>query len=241
MNKLLLGVGMLLLLYGVGSTVVAQSSQSPTYELRESYIGIGGSIDSSSPGYRSSDTVGDIGIGNSSSPSYNSSSGFNTTNDPRLSVIVNTSTVNFGALSSAATTTATSTFSVLNYTSQGYSVYTIGSPPAITGHTLSGMSSTGPSQVGVEQYGINLKANTSPITFGSDPVQVPSTSFSYGAASTGYNTADNYRYVAGEKIANAAQSSGQTNYTVAYIINASTSTPAGKYTGTQSLVVVGTY
>ena len=103
------------------------------------------------------------------------------------------------------------------------------------------MNPAAASAVGTEQYGINLKANTSPTTFGADPLQVPSSSFSYGIASTGYNVANNYRYVAGEKIAEAPQTSGQTNYTISYIVNVSTTTAGGAYSGSQSLVVVGTY
>lgn len=241
MNKLSLSLGTLLLLYGVSTSVAAQILQSPSYEIQESYFGSGGSVESSSPSYIGSDTVGDISVGDSSSAAYSSSLGFNTTTDPRLSVVVNTSSVAFGTLSSAAATTATSTFSVLNYTSHGYSVFTVGTPPTNSTHTLSGMSSTGPSQVGVEQYGINLKANTSPVTFGANPVQTPSSSFSYGAASSGYDAANNFRYIAGEEIALAGRSSGQTDYTISYIVNTSTTTPGGRYTGTQVLVVVGTY
>src|SRR5581483_7724152 len=127
-------------------------------------------------------------VGESSSGSYRNQAGFNTTNDPRLILVVNTSSINFGQLSTAAATTATSTFKVLNYTSSGYSVFTAGNPPSNGLHTLTGMSPAAASQTGTEQFGINLKANTSPVSFGADPSQVPSGSFSFGAASTGYST-----------------------------------------------------
>jgi hypothetical protein len=103
------------------------------------------------------------------------------------------------------------------------------------------MSSTTASVVGTEQFGINLKANTSPISFGSEASQAPDSSFAFGAATSGYNTANNFRYVAGEQIAGAARSSGETDYTISYIVNTSTTTPAGQYIGRQSLVAVGTY
>lgn len=243
MNKILLIVGLSLVVFGLSGTALGQQSvpTSPNYNLPESYVGPGGSLDSSSTNYRSSDTAGDIGVGNSASTNFNAQSGFNTTNDPRLVLVVNTSSVSFGALSTSVAKTATSTFSVLNYTAHGYGVYTIGAPPSNGAHSLEGITSTGPSQVGVEQYGINLVANTSPVTFGAIPVQTPSGSFSFGAASSGYNTANNFRYVPGEQIAAASQSSGQTDYTISYIVNAATNTPGGQYGGSQSLVVVGTY
>lgn len=79
------------------------------------------------------------------------------------------------------------------------------------------------------------------MTFGAEAAQVPSGSFSYGVASAGYNTANNFRYVAGEQIAGATRTSGQTNYTISYIVNVATTTPGGQYLGAQALVVVGTY
>ncbi len=241
MDKTLFTISCLLLLFGVSGSVVAQGMSSSGYRIDESYLGPGGTVESTSTSYKFGGTLGDTGVGESSSSTYRAQSGFNTTNDPRLSVVVNTSSINFGQLSAAAATTATATFSVLNYTAYGYSVFTIGSPPSNGGYTLTGMASAAPSSPGTEQYGINLKANTSPVTFGADPAQVPSSSFSYGTASTGYNTANNFKYVAGEKIAEATQTSGQTDYTISYIVNVSNTTPGGSYSGSQSLVVVGTY
>ena len=230
-----------LLLYGFSGTATAQVLNSPNYSLPESYIGPGGSTDSSSPNYQGRDSIGDITTGQSGSASYTAEGGSVTPDEPRLSVSMGASTVNFGSFSTSATSTATSTFTVLNYTSHGYGVYIIGNPPSNGSHILANMSSTGPSTVSVEQYGINLRANTSPATFGSDPVQVPSGTFSYGAVATGYNTVNNFRYIAGEKIAEATQSSGETDYTISFIVNTATDTPGGQYTGSQGLVVVGTY
>ena len=130
---------------------------------------------------------------------------------------------------------------MLNYTANGYNIYTNGTPPSSTSHTLTGLASPTASQVGVEQYGINLKANSSPISQGADPLQIPSGGFSFGVGSAGYNTANNYKYVNGETIAESGQSSGETDYTISYIVNVSTATPAGQYTGNQGLIVVGSY
>jgi hypothetical protein len=242
MNRLLVVVALCLIVFGFTSSAFADPvPSSSNYSLPESYVGPGGAETSTSPNFTSTGTTGDLGVGNSSSANYNTQAGFNTTADPRLTLIVNTTTASFGALSTTVASTATSTFSVLNYTSYGYGVYTIGSPPSMGSHSLAGMSSTTASQVGTEQFGINLKANTSPITFGAEAVQNPSGSFSSGAATIGYNTANNFRYVSGEQIAGASRSSGETDYTISYIINTSITTPGGTYTGAQSLVVIGTY
>lgn len=219
----------------------AQSASSPNYQVDESFIGNGGAVDSSSANYSATESVGDTAVGEGSSTNFQAQSGAQTTNEPRLAFTVGTSTLNFGALSTSATATATSTFSVLNYTSYGYVVQTLGTPPSSGAYTLAAMASTGPSVIGTEQYGINLVANTSPATFGANPSQVPSGTFSSGAAASGYSTTNNFRYVNGETIASASASSGQTDYTISYIINAATSTPGGTYTGTQSLICTGTY
>ena len=234
-------IGSLMIFYGFGSSVLAQSQSSGSYRIDESYIGPGGSVQSSSSSYSQSSSLGDTATGDSSSNSYQSQSGFNTTSDPRLVLVINTSAIGFGGFSASVASHAVSTFSVLNYTSSGYSVYTVGSSPSNGSHNLLSMSSSAASQVGVEQFGMNLVANTSPVTFGADPVQVPSGSFSFGTASSGYNNANNFRYNAGEKIAESVKSSGETDFTISYIVNVATTTPGGNYSGNQELLVVGSY
>jgi len=225
----------------VAKNIVFAQSISPNYQINEDFIGGGGLIESNSTNYSAQDTIGETGIGNSVGTNYQTNSGFQTTSEPRLSFTVDTSSINFGTLSIGSTATATSTFSVLNYTSHGYIVITSGSPPSNGGYTLAGMGSTGPSSSGTEQFGINLKANTSPTSFGAEAVQVPDNTFSFGEAAANYNSANNYRYVAGESIARSVKTSGQTNFTVSYIVNASTTTAGGAYSGGQTLICIGTY
>lgn len=219
----------------IGMLETAQALSSTNYRIDESFIGGGGLIEESSTNFKAGESIGDLGVGDSSSANYQSSSGYTTTNDPALSFAVNTSSISFGALSTSATATGTSTFSVINYTSYGYVVQTIGAPPSTGNYVLAGMNPAGPSQVGVEQYGINLRANTSPSTFGADA------NGGFGIAAVNYNTPNNFRYVAGEVIASAPKSSGQTDYTISYIVNASTTTAGGSYSGRQELVCTGTY
>lgn len=224
--------------------VRAQSSQSPNYQIDESFIGPGGTLESGSTNYLTApggQSIGNTGgAGDSGSANFQAQSGATTTNDPSLACITNTSSVNFGALSSSVVATATATFSVLNYTSFGYVVQTVGTPPSSGSHTLANMASNAASTPGTEQFGINLVDNTSP-NIGADPAQIPSSSFSYGEAANNYDTPDSFRYVQGETIALAPKTSGQTDYTISYIVNIATTTPGGSYTGSQVLVCTGTY
>ncbi len=210
-------------------------ASSTNYRIQEDFIGAGGLINESSTNYQANESIGDIGVGNSTSTNYQTNSGYTTTSDPALTFIVNTSSINFGALSTSATATGAATFSVINYTSYGYVVTTIGTPPRTGSYTLAGMNPAAASQTGTEQYGINLKANSSPMTLGADP------SGGFGVAASGYSTANNYKYVDGDTIASAPKSSGQTNFTISYIVNASNTTAGGSYTGTQELICTGTY
>ena len=209
--------------------------KSNSYEVDESFIGGGGLVTENSANYRAGESIGDVGTGTSSSTNFQTNSGYTTTNDPALSFIVNTSSMNFGALTSTATATATMSFSAIYYTSYGYSVLIYGNPPSNGSHTLTAMSTTAASQTGTEQFGLNLRGNTSPIAFGADP------SGGYGTFSTGYGTINQYTYTSGSTIATSAKSSGVTNFTGSYIINTSVSTAGGTYTGTQTLICVGTY
>ena len=219
----------------------AQSS-STNYEINEYFIGPGGQLESSSTNYQlQGGGAGDTGVGESESTNFRQQAGFNTASEPRLSFAITDGAVELGGLSTVTTATDTATFSVLNYTTYGYVVQILGDTPVNGSHNLAAMSSTAASQVGTEQFGINLVANTSPTTFGADPAQVPSSDFSYGQAATNYNTANNYRYVQGETIALAGEASGQTDYTISYITNISETTPGGEYAGGLTLIVVGTY
>jgi hypothetical protein len=95
--------------------------------------------------------------------------------------------------------------------------------------------------VGTEQFGINLVANTNPTTFGANPVQQPDSTFSYGAAATGYNTANLFKYVKGDVVASSSKSSGTTVYTISYLYNISPVTDAGEYRFSHVLVATATF
>ncbi len=243
-KSVFIGLMVLLCIFIVQSKVAWGQGSSSNYRIDESFIGPGGSLDSGSTNYQfqsGQQSVGNTGVTNGISTNYQTQQGYTTTSDPTLACTVNTSSVNFGGLSTSVTATSTATFKVLNYTSYGYIVSIIGATPNTGSHNLTNMSSTGPSSAGTEQFGINLVANTSPTTFGASPVQMPDSSFSFGVAATNYNTTNNYRYVSGETIASAPKTSGETDYTISYIINVATTTPGGTYSGNQAIVCTGTY
>lgn len=211
--------------------------KSSNYEIDESTVGAGGLIQENSAHYQAGEFIGDLAIGNSSSANFQLNAGYETTADPALTFIVN-SGANFGDFSPTTATVTTSTFQVIDYTSYGYIVQIMGTPPTNGGHVITPMSTTGVSQAGIEQFGINVVHNTSPVVFGADP---SNGLFGVGEASTNYNTPNNYRYVSGETIADGPKSSGSTIYTISYLVNVASHTPGGQYTSSQTLVCTGTY
>ncbi len=235
---LLIVIPALLVCGYLSSVVLADSLKSTNYQFTEQSLGASGLVGSQSANYKSDSAIGILGLNTSASTNIQINAGNITTGDPSLTFIVSSANVVFGNFSAGTASTATATFSVLDYTSYGYIVQIIGNPPSYGSHTISAMSSAGPSVSGSEQFGINVVANTSPVSLGANP---DNGSFGFGQAATGYNTANSYKYISGDTIALGPKSSGTTNYTISYIINVNALTPGGDYTGGQTLLCTGTY
>lgn len=211
--------------------------QSPSYRFDESVIGVGGMGEASSTNYKAVEDVGALAVGNSASTNFQVDAGTKTTHDPTLSFKINTANLDLGNFTASGPTTTTASFSVSNYTSYGYVVQILGTPPKNGSHTITPLATTSASQAGVDQFGINLVANTAPLV-GTNP---DNGQFGFGSAAPNYATPNMYRFVNGETIAKAEKSSGETNYTMSYLVNVESLTPGGKYTSNQTLIVTGTY
>lgn len=236
------GTGVILAIVGclIGATGIAsaQTLQSPSYRFDESVIGAGGLNQSSSTNYQASSSTGQLAIGNSASENLQVEAGDQTTDDPALSFSFNDPEAKLGNFTSAAATMTTASFSVSNYTSYGYAIYLVGGTPSNGDHELPAMAATGPSQSGIEQFGVNLVANTDPESIGANPNHGL---FGVGSATPNYATPNEFRYVSGESIASAPESSGVTTYTISYLVNVDSLTPGGKYGSKQTVIVTGTY
>jgi hypothetical protein len=230
----------------VPAPALAQSSSSSNYRVDQTFFGSGGELNACSTGpagYCSKQTAGELGIGNTSSAHYQIYAGFNTTDDPYIEFVVTGSNIDLGYLDTSAVKTANGAFYVRAWQAGGYVVRTEADPPTNPsgGHQLTPLSSPTASSAGTEQFGMNLVANTSPATFGTDPQQVPDNTFSFGTAAAGYNTTNQYKYAKGDIVAQATKSTSVTIYTVSYIFNINDATPAGQYNFAHNLVATGTY
>lgn len=239
-KTLLVSLGLSLI---ASHVIIAQQTQSTNYGINEYFIGPGGDLDLNSASYNARATLGDLGIGNSGSTNYQIYGGFTTTDVPYLEFTVNATTIDMGTLTATSTGTGTATFSVRTYLAEGYVVSVGGTLPTLANSsaTIDAIAAQTASTQGTEQFGFNLAANTSPSVFGAVPVQVPDATFSFGAATDEYNDDGLFKYDATDSIASSASSSGQTDYTVSYILNVSEITDAGIYTASQSFIATSTF
>jgi hypothetical protein len=245
-----------------------QQTCSTGYGVDEFSFGVGGSLcDPSSPSnsehstnYCAKTAVGETGTGNSLGTLYQAQAGFNTDRNPSLTLLIDDSqcsalhggtsgsSFDAGTLTTGSVAHVTGNFSVMSYLTSGYVVKTHGTRPSYTSggntHFLTALSNATPS-AGTEGFGMNLVANTGSgyggSAFGFGVSKLPDVTFSFGAASAGYNTADQFSYTDGAQIAASSKSSGVSCYFPSYVFAISNVTPAGKYTFNQSIVVTSTY
>ena len=219
--------------------VSAETSSSPNFTVTETEFGSGSTSDVCHGQYCVRGSIGSMVSGTSGTASF----GPITPDVPTLDVIVEPGpeSSDVGVLTTEATATRTMIVKVRSYLSDGYQLQIAGQPPTYNGSSLATPSSPAASTSGTEQFGINAVANTAPVTFGADPVQVPSSEFSYGQVRPNYATANQYMYQPGDTVARSTVASGQTDYTISMIINVANSTPAGRYASVFSAVVVPLY
>ena len=218
--------------------ITAQALKSNNFQFDETSIGTSGPLNQSSANYGLSGATGDMGVGNSASGNYQIDAGSKTDPDPVLAFAVENTEASFGVLSSSVTATAIAKFSVLNYSSHGYTIQIFGKSPTNDSHSIKSLENTEMSQAGTEQFGINLVANTQPTSVGSNP---DNGLFGFGSITDDYKIPNYYKYNEGDIIAMAGKSSGITNYTITYLLNVAGLTPGGEYRSDQTLIVLGTY
>lgn len=255
-QRLILGFTLSIILsFGSSSFIFAQSS-SDNYMIEEYYFGTGGEVDASSPNYRARQSTGSLGVGNTSSDNFDASTGFNTQSEPFLEMAVMDATVDFGELDSGSTSYGSAqaggcncSFYVRTYLSSEYIIVTASQPPVSEGgESLDAKVALGApsSNDAVEEFGMNLVANTAPAVFGTDPANQPDDTFADGEAATDYNQPDNFKYGVGDTIARSQATSGNpaiglTEYTISYIAKPGINTPAGFYQMNHELIAIATF
>lgn len=225
----------------------AAESESDNYSVDRVFFGAGGELEACSNDYCAKQAAGEIAAGHIAGNAFRANAGFNVEREPYLAFSVAGGS-DLGYLSQAGTATATATFAVKTYLASGYVVQLASDPPTNVEnptHQIDGLASQTSSSAGTEQFGINLIANTvgcgAPANFGNDPVQVPDNTFSFGEVDDDYDDCGQFKYVKGDVVASSDRSSGETDFTMAFIYNISALTASGEYVFNGELVATSTF
>lgn len=221
-----------------GDISQAETASSENYQAIEVEFGAGGELNSCSGEYCAHASIGSLDGSDASSPSYSASfDQLDLDSEPTLEVIVEPGESNLGVLTTEASATKTTKIKIRSYMSGGYTLHLFGELPQYEDHKLKSLATPAEAMPGVEQFGINVVANTSP-NVGANPIQVPSGEISFGYPSEGYNQPNLFKYISGDEIARSDTETGQTDFTISMIVNISNLTPAGHFVSDFSAVVV---
>jgi hypothetical protein len=223
----------------------AQIPSSSNYSVPESGFSSGSEIDANSANFSARTSIGDLGIGQSESGSYIGFAGFISPDEEYVELTIPVTVIDMGVINPGVPGTGTATITARAYLNDRYVIISPRNSPSLpTGETIDPITSASPFNSAIEQFGINLVANTSPVVQGADPSRQPldNGTFAFGEAAPGYNTPNNYQYNAGDIIARSVtRGYGETDYTISYLLNVTPITPAGTYTMEQDLVITATF
>ncbi|MDB5180494.1 MAG: exported protein of unknown function [Candidatus Saccharibacteria bacterium] len=222
---------------GGASTAFAITSSSNNYQMTETQFG--SSQKSCSGQYCAQTSIGEATDGKTIA---SSTAEFQDVidNEPLLDVVIEAGASNLGVLSTETTATKTTSIKIRNYLTGGYTLQLIGDAPKFGDHTLRTPNEPTASTPGVEQFAVNAVANTAPVV-GANPVQVPDNQQTYGLVNTDYHFSNLYKYLSQDVIAHSDMDSGHTDYTISMIVNISSLTPAGHYSGDFMAVVIPSF
>ncbi len=168
-----------------------------------------------------------------------------TTIDPYLTFAITTTSVSLTGETGSGNPSYTdtginegddNTLAAATNSNGGYNITYNGATLTNGGNTITAMNNQGASTKNSEQFGINLMANTTPLT-GVDP------SGGIGAPTNDYNDTNQFKFVASTTtpLASAGGPSNTTTYTVSYIVNVAGSTEPITYSTTITYICTGQY
>lgn len=143
--------------------------------------------------------------------------------------------IDFGELSRATPSAATSQFAGASNDVTGYSVSVHGNTMTSGNNIIPALALNSPSDAGTSQYGINLRDNSTP-QVGQNPAGSGT-----AAVASGYGIANSFRYVPGETIANTSLPSNFNRFTVSYLVNVSGNQFPGVYATTMTYIATASF
>lgn len=147
----------------------------------------------------------------------------------------NGSYLDLGELSSSSARSGTSQMLVATNAVDGYNVTLLGTPLASGTNALNALTSNDVSRPGTSQFGLNLRANSSP-TVGSNPGGP-----GVASPSPNYNQPNSYRFASGETIIANSVPDDVRLYTASYIVNIPAAQAAGVYVSTITYICLASF
>jgi len=145
------------------------------------------------------------------------------------------SIVSLGELSESNANSSTSQFASATNDESGHNIFINGQTMTSGNNIIPALSSVSASSAGNSQFGVNLRANSSP-SVGANPSGVGSTT-----ASGDYNITNQYKFNNGDVIASSNLPTDFKVFTVSYVVNISKDQPAGNYAATLLYTAVASF
>jgi len=139
-----------------------------------------------------------------------------------------------GSFSPDLTAAAQHQILVATNAGNGYNVSVAGTSMTSGNNVITAMTG-GTSQKGVSQFGINLRANTTP-TIGQD-----TTGPGFAAVTAGYGQQNHFRFNSGDIVATTNFADDYRKYTISYIVNVPPAQPGGVYSTTLTYVCLANF
>src|SRR3990167_10945598 len=147
--------------------------------------------------------------------------------------------ISFGSFSTTSTKSGTSVMAASTNGGYGYAITVNGTTLTCTTcngtQTISALATQQTSSTGSEQFGINLKDNTTP------NVGAEVSGSGTATATANYGTADSFRFVTADSVASVAVPTNPNPFTASYIVNVAGTTEAGTYTATMTYIATATF
>jgi hypothetical protein len=143
--------------------------------------------------------------------------------------------INFGNVSSNATSSAQSQLLTTTNAANGYTITVFGPTMTSGNNIISALVASDVARPGTAQFGLNLVANATP-TVGTDPVGP-----GHAVPLANYAQPDFFRFQSGDAIASASTSDDYRKLTASYIIDITSNQPAGVYASTLTYICLANF
>lgn len=143
--------------------------------------------------------------------------------------------VNFGTFSPNSTAFASIQLAAATNAEFGYSISLLGTTLTAGNNIIEPMNLSSTSLAGTSQFGLNLRNNATP------DVGADISGSGSGTVVGDYAVADQYKFAAGDAIAQAPNATDFNTYTVSYVVNVPIGQAPGRYASTISFIALATF